>query len=191
MLTCVHRFVLPTVIRPYKLNIHTVLYCPPFCSVVLFMPPPHKTTSGLLVIPLLNHLWEEKNRHIHLYLFKLGCDVHALLSSVMYILSGENITAVYTMSQRRWDQNTTQVDNRLNRARATYVRLLHLPPWLSRQSENHGYTDYTECQAFCPVVRIGSPSLSPQASVAPPFGSWGETHSLVRERVGWPNSDEG
>jgi hypothetical protein len=41
MLAHVHLFVLPTVNRPYKLNIHTVLYCPPFCSVVLFMPPPH------------------------------------------------------------------------------------------------------------------------------------------------------
>ena len=40
MLTHVHLFVLPTVNRPYKLNIHTVLYCPPFCSVVLYMPPP-------------------------------------------------------------------------------------------------------------------------------------------------------
>jgi hypothetical protein len=39
--THVHPFVLPTVNRPYKLNIHTVLYYPPFCSVVLFMPPPH------------------------------------------------------------------------------------------------------------------------------------------------------
>ncbi len=28
-----------------------------------------------------------------------------------------------------WDQNTTQVANRLDRARATYIRLLHLPPW--------------------------------------------------------------
>jgi hypothetical protein len=45
------------------------------------------------------------NRHIHLYLFKLGYDVHALLSSVMYILSGENITAVFTISRRRWDQS--------------------------------------------------------------------------------------
>ena len=45
---------------------------------------------------------------------------------VMYILSGENITAVYTMSRRRWDQNTTQVDNRLDWAGATYVRLLHI-----------------------------------------------------------------
>jgi hypothetical protein len=41
MLTHVHLFVLPTVNRPFKLNIYTVLYCPPFCSVVLFMPPPH------------------------------------------------------------------------------------------------------------------------------------------------------
>jgi hypothetical protein len=38
------------------------------------------------------------NHHIHLCLFKQGYDVHALLYSVMYILSGENITAVYTMS---------------------------------------------------------------------------------------------
>ncbi len=104
----------------------------------------YKTTSGFFVIPLLSQLWEEKNYcerrnelsswrpvalpnpHIHLCLFKLGCDVLALLSSVMYILSGKNITAVYPMSRRRWDQNTTQVDNRLNRARATYVRLLHI-----------------------------------------------------------------
>ncbi len=106
-----------------------------------------KTTAGFFVIPLLGQLWEEKNycerrnelsswrpvalpnRHIHLYLFKLGIDVHVLLSIVMYILSGENITAVFTISRRRWDQNTTQVANRLNRARATYVRLLHVPPW--------------------------------------------------------------
>ncbi len=105
-----------------------------------------KTTAGFFVIPLLSQLWEEKNycerrnelslwrpvalpnRHIHLYLFKLGHDVHALLSSVMYIISGENSTAVFTISRRRWDKNTTQVANRLDRARATYVRLLHLPP---------------------------------------------------------------
>ncbi len=108
-----------------------------------------KTTAGFFVIPLLSQLWEEKNycerrnelsswrpvalpnHHIHLYLFKLGYDVHALLSSVMYILSGENSTAVFPISRRRWDQNTTQVANRLNRARATYARLLHLPPWFS------------------------------------------------------------
>ena len=89
-----------------------------------------KTTAGFFVIPLLSQLWGEKNycerryelsswrpvalpnRHIHLYLFKLGYDVHALLSSVMY---GENSTAVFTISRRRWDQNTTQVANRLNR----------------------------------------------------------------------------
>ncbi len=106
-----------------------------------------KTTAGFFVIPLLSQLWEEKNycerrnelsswrpvalpnHHIHLYLFMLGYDVLALLSSVMYILSGENSTAVFTISRRRWDQNTTQVPYRLNRARATYVRLLHLPPW--------------------------------------------------------------
>ncbi len=112
-----------------------------------------KSTSGFFVIPLLSQLWEEKNycerrnelsswravvlpnRHIHLCLFKLGYDVHALLSSVMYILSGENITAVYTISQRRWDQNTTQVVNRLDRARATYVRLLHLTPCFKQQGK--------------------------------------------------------
>ncbi len=105
-----------------------------------------KTTSGFFVIPLLSQLWEEKNycerrnelsswrpvalpnRHKHLCLFKLGYDMHALLSSVMYILSGKKITAVYPMSRCRWDQNTSQVANRLNRARATYVWLLHVPP---------------------------------------------------------------
>ncbi len=105
-----------------------------------------KTTSGFFVIPLFGQLWEEKNycerrnefsswrpvtstnRHIHLCLSKLGYDVHALLSSVMYILSGENLTAVYSIIRLRWDQNTTQVANRLNWAQATYVWLLHLTP---------------------------------------------------------------
>ncbi len=68
------------------------------------------------------------NRHKHLCLFKLGYDVYTLLSSVMYILSGKKITAMYPLSRRRWDQNTTQVANRLNRTRATYVWLLHVPP---------------------------------------------------------------
>jgi len=61
---------------------------------------------------------------------------------------------------------------------------------VARQSENHGYTDYTDCQAFCPVVRIGSPSPSQQASVAPPLDPRGEKNSLVREGVGGPISDE-
>ncbi len=68
-----------------------------------------------------------QNHHIYLCLFKLGYYVHALLSSVMYILSGENITTMYTMSRRRWDQNTTQVANRLQRAGTPYIRALHLP----------------------------------------------------------------
>ncbi len=106
-----------------------------------------KTTSGFFVIPLLSQLWEEKtycerrnelnswrpvalpNCHKHLCLFKLGYDVHVLLSSVIYILSGKKITAVYPMSRHRWDQNTSQVANRLNWAGATYVWLLHVPPW--------------------------------------------------------------
>ncbi len=104
----------------------------------------YKNTAGFFVIPLLDQFWEEKNycerrnelsqrrpvalpnHHKHLCLFKLGYEVHVLLSSIMYILSGKKITAVYPMSRRRWDQNTTQVDNRLDRARATYVRLLHI-----------------------------------------------------------------
>jgi hypothetical protein len=65
------------------------------------------------------------NRNIHLCLFKLGYDVHALLCTVMYILSGENITAVYTMSRLLRHENSWHVANRLDRAGATYVRLLH------------------------------------------------------------------
>ncbi len=124
-----------------------------------------KTTSGFFVIPLFSQLWEEKNycerrkeisslrpvalqnRHKHLFLFKLGYDVHALLSSVMYILSGKKITAVYPMSRRRWDQNTLQVANRLNRARATNGRLLHVPPciWYTGGGGGGGvYTRYLE-----------------------------------------------
>ncbi len=115
-----------------------------------------KTTSGFFEIPLMSQKWEEKNYcerknelsswrpvalpncHIHLCLFKQGYDVHALLSSVMYILSGENITDVYTMSRRRWDQNTTQVANRLDRARAMYLQLLHLTLWEEQLAHKHG-----------------------------------------------------
>ncbi len=46
----------------------------------------------------------------------------------MYILFGENITDVYTMSRLLRHQNSWQVANRLDRAGATYVRLLHVPP---------------------------------------------------------------
>ncbi len=55
-------------------------------------------------------------------------------------------------------------------------------------------TEYTEYQAFCPVVRIGSPPQTPSpASVwcSPPLGPRGETHSLGGEGVRGPNSDEG
>ncbi len=135
----------------------------------------YKTTSGFFVIPLLSQLWEEKNYcerrnelssgrpvalpnpHIHLCLFKLGYDVLALLSSVMYILSGENITAVYQMSRRRWDQNTTQVDNRLDRARVTYVRLLHISS-MTREHHVHDcplYSITVEC--FCWILKTGFP----------------------------------
>jgi len=37
----------------------------------------------------------------------------------------------------------------------------------------------TECQAFCPVVRTGFPISSPASECCSPFGSRGETHSLV------------
>ena len=48
MLVYMHLFA-STVIPPYKLNIHIVLYCPPFCSVVLFMPPPQNLDSYYFV----------------------------------------------------------------------------------------------------------------------------------------------
>ncbi len=126
----------------------------------------YKTTSGSFVIPLFSQLWEEKNYferrnelsswrpvaltncHKHLCLFKLGYDVHALLSSVMYILSGKMITAVYPMSRRRWDQNTTQVDNRLDRARLHTYGCSIFPPWT-----HHPYIDSiatNPCQARAP-----------------------------------------
>ncbi len=57
---------------------------------------------------------------------------------IMYILSGKKITAVYPMSRRRWDQNTTQVDNRLDRARATYGRLLHISSMVHPHPHNPG-----------------------------------------------------
>jgi hypothetical protein len=45
-------------------------------------------------------------------------------------------------------------------------------------------TEHTECQAFSPVVRIGSSPPHQQASVPPPLGSRGGGHTRLRER-GW------
>ncbi len=64
----------------------------------------------------------------------------------MYILSGKKITAVYPMSRRWWDQNTTQVDNRLDtRQGKGYIRpvtpyFLHAPPRplrVAKPGKNH------------------------------------------------------
>jgi hypothetical protein len=50
---------------------------------------------------------------------------------------------------------------------------------------------YTECQAFSPVVRIGSPpSLASERYPPPPLIPWGK-HSLGEEGLGGANSDEG
>jgi hypothetical protein len=78
-----------------------------------FMKASNFTKSPYTFVPLQARIWR----------------VHVLLSSVMYIFSVENITAVFTISRRRWDQNATRVANRLDRARATYLWLLHVPPW--------------------------------------------------------------
>jgi hypothetical protein len=44
-------------------------------------------------------------------------------------------------------------------------------------------TEYTECQAFSPVVRIGSPApTSKRVLPSPPFGSGGGGHTRLRER---------
>jgi hypothetical protein len=53
-------------------------------------------------------------------------------------------------------------------------------------------TEYTVCQAFCPVVQIGSPHpLTFKRVLLPPLGPNRETHSLAGEGVGEPNSYKG
>ncbi len=86
----------------------------------------------------------------------------------MYILSGKKITAVYPMSRCPWDQNTTQVANRLNRARATYVRLLHVPPWSYRSASYLGWQAGTTTLCWSRLYpSLGSTNL---ATVVPiPF----------------------
>jgi hypothetical protein len=44
--------------------------------------------------------------------------------------------------------------------------------------------EYTEWQAFCPVVRTGSSPLTRERVMLLPFGSKGETHSLAVEGGG-------
>ncbi len=50
-------------------------------------------------------------------------------------------------------------------------------------------TQYTECQAFCAVVRIGSPHPLSRKRVLPPFGST-RKHSLADEGSEGANSDD-
>jgi hypothetical protein len=51
---------------------------------------------------------------------------------------------------------------------------------------------YPEYRSFWSLVGIGSAHLLTRRRVMPPFGSGGgDTHSLSREEVGGPNSDEG
>jgi hypothetical protein len=51
-------------------------------------------------------------------------------------------------------------------------------------------TEYTEFQAFCPVVRIGPPTPLPIVSVATLLWVQGRRHTRFRKRVE-ANSDEG
>jgi hypothetical protein len=55
------------------------------------------------------------------------------------------------------------------------------------------YTEYTECQAFFLVVRIGSPTplTRKEVLILPPLGPRRQTHSLAWECVLGPNADEG
>jgi hypothetical protein len=53
------------------------------------------------------------------------------------------------------------------------------------------YKEY-EYQRFCPFVGIGSPNPLPRKRVClPPIWVLGGPHSLAKEGVGGPNSDEG
>ncbi len=49
-------------------------------------------------------------------------------------------------------------------------------------------TQYTECLAFCPVVRIGSPRPPNRKCVVPPPPLVGGKHSLAGEGAGGANS---
>jgi hypothetical protein len=90
MLTHVHPFVLPTVNRPDKLNICTVLYCPPFCSVVLFMPPPHNRyfVSVLLLFFLIFPIYYARVRLLVFFESQvlIGPYSHSLRTSCVSIL---------------------------------------------------------------------------------------------------------
>ncbi len=95
------------------------------------------------------------NHQIHLCLFKLGYDMLALLSGVMYILSGENLAGVYSTTRRLRDQNTTQVDDRQGRAGTLYVWLLHLPPCTEHRTFKREHNN-GRWQIFFAVILFGS-----------------------------------
>jgi hypothetical protein len=75
-------------------------------------------------------------------------------------------------------------------------RMIWPPPPLSECRRAYinilSRTEYTECLAFCPFVRMGSPHpLTRKGLLLPHLGPRGDTHLLVEEGVAGPNSDEG
>ncbi len=93
-----------------------------------------KTTSGFNYCERRNELssWRPvalTNRHIHLCLFKLGYDVlHCYL--VLCTSSLARTLLLCTQCHDEGEIRTPQVANRLDRARAIYIRLLHLTPMI-------------------------------------------------------------
>ncbi len=85
---------------------------------------------------------------------------------------------------------STKGDNQRETKRGRYVVFVIHNFWGDTCTFIHS-TEYTECQAFCPVVRIESPPPPPQARMFPPLGTWGEPHSLAGYGVGGLNSEEG
>ncbi len=71
------------------------------------------------------------------------------------------------------------------------IKKIGLDQWPCNAAHGNGWVGRksmcTECQAFCPVVRIGSPNLLTRKRVLLPLWVQGRRHT----RLGGPNPDEG
>ena len=139
-----------------------------------------KTTSGFFVNPILSQLWEEKNycerrnelswwrpvaipNHLlHLCLWKLGYEVLALISSDIYILSGENIAGVYSSTRRRRDQRPYLINFDATGSPCheltSWDNSSSMSIWLGRK-ESH-------CEDILPVSSTDGAAISPTISLA-------------------------
>jgi hypothetical protein len=104
-----------------------------------------------------------------------------LILSLCDIFAEDQVRSIFTV----WSEHMSVLNEWVFTTYSSHFsednrKVLATPVHTLRSTDQLGrLTEYTECQAFCSIVGIGSPPhpLQPQASVALPFWVWGGRHT--------------